>query len=41
MLRRIRDMPAGTIGYEAIGEVEDDDYTVLWPSDYEGEFSIG
>ena len=26
MLRRISDMPAGTIGFEAIGEVEDDDW---------------
>jgi hypothetical protein len=26
MLRRITDMPAGTIGFEAIGEVEDDDW---------------
>jgi hypothetical protein len=26
MLRRIDDMPAGTIGFEAIGEVEDDDW---------------
>ncbi len=26
MLRRITDMPAGTLGYEAIGEVEDDDW---------------
>ena len=26
MLRRITDMPAGKIGYEAIGEVEDDDW---------------
>ena len=26
MLRRIRDMPAGTVGFEAIGEVEDDDW---------------
>ena len=26
MLRRIADMPAGTIGFEAIGEVEDDDW---------------
>ena len=25
-LRRIDDMPAGTIGFEAIGEVEDDDW---------------
>jgi hypothetical protein len=24
MLRRIEDMPPGTIGFEAIGEVEDD-----------------
>jgi hypothetical protein len=26
MLRRMSDMPAGTIGFEAIGEVEDDDW---------------
>ena len=26
MLRSISDMPAGTIGFEAIGEVEDDDW---------------
>lgn len=26
MLRAITDMPAGTIGFEAIGEVEDDDW---------------
>jgi SpoIIAA-like len=26
MLRRIADMPTGTIGFEAIGEVEDDDW---------------
>ena len=26
MLRRMVDMPAGTIGFEAIGEVEDDDW---------------
>ena len=26
MLRRIHDMPAGTIGFEAVGEVEDDDW---------------
>ena len=26
MLRTISDMPAGTIGFEAIGEVEDDDW---------------
>jgi hypothetical protein len=26
MLRPITDMPAGTIGFEAIGEVEDDDW---------------
>ena len=26
MLRRIEDMPAGTIGFEARGEVEDDDW---------------
>ncbi len=25
----------------AYREVEDDEYTVLWPSDYEGEFSVG
>ena len=26
MLRRMTDMPVGTIGFEAIGEVEDDDW---------------
>ena len=26
MLRRMSDMPPGTIGFEAIGEVEDDDW---------------
>jgi SpoIIAA-like len=26
MLGRITDMPAGTIGFEAVGEVEDDDW---------------
>jgi hypothetical protein len=26
MLRAMRDMPAGTIGFEAVGEVEDDDW---------------
>ena len=26
MLRRITDMPAGTFGFEAVGEVEDDDW---------------
>ncbi|MGH2937727.1 MAG: STAS/SEC14 domain-containing protein [Solirubrobacterales bacterium] len=26
MLRRIDDMPGGTIGFEAVGEVEDDDW---------------
>ena len=26
MLRRIADMPVGTLGFEAIGEVEDDDW---------------
>jgi hypothetical protein len=26
MLRRIREMPAGTFGFEAVGEVEDDDW---------------
>ena len=26
MLRQLNDMPAGTIGFEAIGDVEDDDW---------------
>src|SRR4051794_40014538 len=26
MLRQMKDMPTGTIGFEAIGEVEDDDW---------------
>lgn len=25
----------------AYSEVEEDDYVVLWPSDYEGEFTLG
>ncbi|MGD9669461.1 MAG: hypothetical protein AB7U75_10455 [Hyphomicrobiaceae bacterium] len=25
----------------AYSEMEDDDFTVLWPSDYEGEFKVG
>jgi hypothetical protein len=31
MLRQIQDMPVGTIGFEAIGDVEDDD----WEQDVE------
>ena len=26
MLRRMQDMPVGTLGFEAVGEVEDDDW---------------
>ena len=26
MLKRIPDMPAGTVGFEAVGEVDDDDF---------------
>jgi len=26
MLKKMRDMPHGTIGFEAVGDVEDDDY---------------
>ena len=26
MLRRMSDMPVGTIGFEAVGEVDDDDW---------------
>ena len=26
MLRRMNDMPAGTLGFEAVGEVDDDDW---------------
>ena len=33
MLRRIDDMPPGTLGFEAVGEVDDDDYEkVLAPA---------
>lgn len=33
MLRQIRDMPPGTLGFEAVGEVDDDDYEkVLTPA---------
>lgn len=33
MLKKIHDMPAGTLGFEAVGEVDDDDVeTVLAPA---------
>jgi hypothetical protein len=33
MLKKIRDMPAGTLGFEAVGEVDDDDVEkVLTPA---------
>jgi hypothetical protein len=29
MLRPIPDMPAGTLGFEAVGELDDDDYGLV------------
>jgi hypothetical protein len=29
VLQRIREMPPGTLGFEAVGEVDDDDYEKL------------
>ena len=37
MLRQLADMPAGTIGFEAVGEVDDDD----WASEGEGPGATG
>ena len=41
MLRRMPDMPAGTIGFEAIGEVEDDDWENVVEPVLRGEIANG
>jgi hypothetical protein len=41
MLRRMTDMPAGTIGFEAIGEVEDDDWEEAVEPVLRGEITDG
>jgi hypothetical protein len=41
MLRRMMDMPAGTIGFEAIGEVEDDDWEQAVEPILRGEMASG
>jgi hypothetical protein len=41
MLRRMRDMPAGTVGFEAIGKVEDDDFEHSVEPVLRGEIAAG
>jgi hypothetical protein len=41
MLRHMTDMPAGTIGFEAIGEVEDDDWEQAVEPVLRGEIADG
>jgi SpoIIAA-like len=41
MLRRMKDMPMGTIGFEAIGEVEDDDWEQAVEPVLRGEIAEG
>jgi hypothetical protein len=41
MLRRIEEMPPGTIGFEAIGEVEDDDWEKQVEPILRGEMADG
>jgi hypothetical protein len=41
MLRRMRDMPAGTVGFEAIGKVEDDDFERAVEPVLRGEIAAG
>lgn len=41
MLRRMKDMPMGTIGFEAIGEVEDDDWERAVEPVLRGEIAEG
>jgi hypothetical protein len=41
MLRRMTGMPAGTIGFEAIGEVEDDDWEQAVEPVLRGEIAAG
>ena len=41
MLERISDMPPGTIGFEAVGEVEDDDWEVAVEPVLKSELAAG
>ncbi len=41
MLRRMNDMPAGTIGFEAIGDVDDDDWEDVVEPVLRGEIAAG
>src|SRR4051812_18213939 len=41
MLKRVRDMPEGTVGFEAVGKVEDDDYEHAVEPVLRGEIAAG
>jgi hypothetical protein len=41
MLKRIPDMPAGTVGFEAIGKVDDDDFERAVEPVLRGEIAAG
>jgi hypothetical protein len=41
MLRQMRDMPGGTVGFEAIGKVEDDDFERVVEPVLRGEIAAG
>src|SRR4051794_33774415 len=41
MLKRMSDMPAGTIGFEAVGKVEDDDFEHAVEPVLRGEIAAG
>jgi hypothetical protein len=41
MLRRMNEMPAGTIGFEAVGEVDDDDWEDVVEPVLRGEIALG
>jgi hypothetical protein len=41
MLRRMNDMPAGTVGFEAVGEVDDDDWEDVVEPVLRGDIAAG
>src|SRR3954449_3695068 len=41
MLRHMTDMPAGTLGFEAVGEVEDDDWEDVVEPELRSEIAAG
>ncbi len=41
MLRRMNDMPSGTIGFEAVGEVDDDDWEDVVEPVLRGDIAAG